>query len=66
MSLPSSMADFVPCDRQLQKAYCPESVGYVSRKWELFVRSYLPVGRIVRIPIEVIAIPAVCSDLKAD
>ena len=22
MSLPSSMADFVPCDRLLQKAYC--------------------------------------------
>ena len=22
MSLPSSMADFVPCDRSLQKAYC--------------------------------------------
>ena len=23
MSLPSSMADFVPCDRLLQKTYCP-------------------------------------------
>ena len=26
MSLPSSMADFVPCDRLLQKAYCNLSV----------------------------------------
>ena len=25
MSLPSSMADFVPCDRLLQKAYCSKT-----------------------------------------
>ena len=24
MSLPSSMADFVPCDHKLQKAYCQD------------------------------------------
>ena len=29
MSLPSSMADFVPCDRLLQKAYCFET-AYVT------------------------------------
>ena len=27
MSLPSSMADFVPFDRLLQKAYCSHEVG---------------------------------------
>ena len=27
MSLPSSMADFVPCDRLLQKAYCELSIN---------------------------------------
>ena len=26
MSLPSSMADFVPCDHLLQKAYCLASM----------------------------------------
>ena len=31
MSLPSSMADFVPCDRLLQKAYYLVLVGSVMR-----------------------------------
>ena len=30
MSLPSSMADFVPCDRLLQKAYCDPKVDKMS------------------------------------
>ena len=29
MSLPSSMADFVPCDRLLEKAYCKTSALFV-------------------------------------
>ena len=29
MSLPCSMADFVPCDRLLQKAYCSQNLRKV-------------------------------------
>ena len=36
MSLPSSMADFVPCDRLLQKAYY---AGNVARFSEVFFKT---------------------------
>ena len=32
MSLPSSMADFVPCDRLLQKAYCHLSAKLANKQ----------------------------------
>ena len=33
MSLPSSMADFVPCNRLLQKAYCLDSAFGREGEW---------------------------------
>ena len=38
MSLPSSMADFVPCDRLLQKAYLFTSLKY--KEWTEWVHRY--------------------------
>ena len=42
MSLPFSMADFVPCDRLLQKAYCnPFCFGSPKLKIKLFRNKFL-------------------------
>ena len=38
MSLPSSMADFVPCDRLLQKAYTPEEFENASLRENILKR----------------------------
>ena len=68
MSLPSSMVDFVPCDRLLQKAYCNEEdvhvhVKSVVRRWK-----ETPVG-IEKTPMEVksmtFSTPVECSNHKA-
>ena len=42
MSLPSSMADFVPCDRLLQKAYWPFHVVVLQRTAKKCTKSYNP------------------------